>query len=310
MCRHFWIVLLVICGCSQLLRAQRKTPVAAASDNRKPLAVIPFRIVNNAMVIPVLLSGSSDTLHFIFDSGAAVTVLHTGTANRLRIKGNKEEGMVSSNNLMIKVPTASLSALYLHQVRLPFVKAYLENLAEFNGNGQQTDGIIGIDLLKPYIVRIDNRRQQLIIYAAGKTPRENGQLLPFHLNFTTPVISAGIQTTLDKTIEGNYHVVTGGDYGILFNWPFVTKHRLHEILPTLNTSRIVDMAQILYYINSSLPVLQFNGYRFNNVPVSYCKDVDDIGAFSEVAGSIGYEIWKNFNLTFNYRQRELCLERL
>jgi hypothetical protein len=68
------------------------------------------------------------------------------------------------------------------------------------------------------------------------------------------------------------------------------------------------MVKVLYYINSSVPSLEVGGRSFKNVPVSYCKDIDDLGVFTEVAGSIGYDIWKDFTLTINYDKKELYLE--
>lgn len=306
MWRFIWIVTVFSCNALMSAYAQRKsTPSADANENKKPVAVIPFQLVDKHVIIPVLISGSTDTLHFIFDSGAEVTVLHTTTAARLRLKSSAEAYMSGTNNAMVQTAVTTLNVLYLQEQRLPYVKAYLENLDDLG----PVDGIIGVALMKTYIVKIDYRKQQLVLYKAGKTPIGNaGRLLHFQLNFTTPVIDASIQLPNGSRLPGHYHITTGGDYGILFNWPYVDKNKLNTLLPTVNTDRVQDMVKVLYYINSSVPSLELGGHSIKNVPVSYSKDIDDLGVFTEVAGSIGYDIWKDFTLTINYDRKELYLE--
>ena len=286
--------------------AQRKsTSSAEVNENKKPVAVIPFQLVDKHVVIPVLVSGSTDTLHFIFDSGAEVTVLHTTTAARLHLTSAAQAFMSGTNNAMAKTSVTTLNVLYIQEQRLPYVKAYLENLDDLG----PVDGIIGVALMKTFIVKIDYRNRQLVLYKAGKTPVGNtGRLLHFQLNFTTPVIDASVQLPNGTRLAGRYHITTGGDYGILFNWPYVDKHQLNTLLPTINTDRVQDMLKVLYYINSSIPSLEVGGHSLKNVPVSYSKDIDDLGVFTEVAGSIGYDVWKDFTLTINYDRKEIYLE--
>ncbi len=82
------------------------------------------------------------------------------------------------DDAMAKTELATLNALYLKELRLPYVKVYLENLSTLG----PVDGIIGIALLKLYIVKIDYRAKQLVLYKAGKTPIGNtGRLLQFSL---------------------------------------------------------------------------------------------------------------------------------
>ncbi|CAL1521139.1 retropepsin-like aspartic protease [Chitinophaga sp. MM2321] len=304
MWRFLGIVIVFFCHAVVPAGAQRKN-TSAEVDNKKPVAVIPFKLIDKHVVIPVLLSGSIDTLHFIFDSGAEVTILHTRIAEKLQLKSGREAFMSGSNNGMIKVPVTTLNALYLKEIRLPYVSAYLENLDALG----PIDGVIGVALLKSYIVKIDYRQQQITLFRNGKTPIGNtGRLLHFQLNFSTPVIDAAIQLPDGRSLPGHYHVTTGGDYGILFNWAYVDKNKLNTALPTIDTDKVQDMIKILYYINSSIPLLQLGGHDIKNVPVSYCKDVDDVGVFTEVAGAIGYDIWKQFTLTINYNKKELYLE--
>ncbi|MFY0253011.1 aspartyl protease family protein [Chitinophaga sp. 30R24] len=305
MWRFLWTVTMFVCSTIMYAHAQRSISSTEASNDSKPVAIIPFQLIDKHVIIPVLASGSTDTLHFIFDSGAETTVLHSGTANKLHLKSAENAYMSGINNTIVKTPLATINALYLQGQRMPYVKACLEDLS-ING---PIDGIIGVALMKSFIVKIDHQHQQLILYKPGKTPIGNtGRLLHFQLNFTTPVIDATIQLGDGRKLAGHYHITTGGDYGILFNWPYVDKYKLNTLLPTINTDRVQDMVKVLYYINSSIPVLEVGGHNIHHTPVSYSKDIDDLGVFTEIAGSIGYDIWKDFTLTINYSKKEIYVE--
>lgn len=307
MWRIYLIIIVIAAACTNA-SAQRKN-TSAEPDNTKPVGVIPFTLVNNHIVFPVTISGSSDTLHFIFDSGAEVTVMNTRTAEKLKMPSNRQAFMSGVNNGMIQVPIVTINALYIKELRMPYVNAYLEDLRDMGNEQTSIDGVIGVALMKSYIIRIDYKNQQLMFFPNGKTKVNTaGQLIHFQLNYTTPVVEATIKLPNGTALMGNYHVTTGGDYGVLFNWPFVEKYKLNTQLPTINTDKVRDMAKTLYYINSSITQLQMAGRSVNSVPVSYCKDVDDVGVFVEIAGAIGYEIWKHFTVTINYNKKELFLE--
>ncbi len=307
MWRIYWILIVIAAACTNA-SAQRKN-TSAEPDNTKAASVIPFTLVNNHIVFPVTLSGSSDTLHFIFDSGAEVTVMNTHTAERLKVPSNRQAFMSGVNNGMIQVPVVTINALYIKDIRMPYVNAYLEDLRDLGNEKTSIDGVIGVALMKMYIIRIDYKNQQLQLFPNGKTKVNTaGQLIHFELNYTTPVVEASIKLPNGTSLMGNYHVTTGGDYGVLFNWPFVEKYKLNTALPTINTDKVQDMAKVLYYINSSIPQLQMAGRTVSSVPVSYCKDVDDVGVFVEIAGAIGYDVWKHFTVTINYNKKELFLE--
>ena len=273
-------------------------------------AVLPFQIYENHIVIPVTVSGSSDTLHFIFDSGSEVTVLHYGLMQKLGIKSTQKSGVSATGNVMLSINTATLNVLYLDQARLPFLKVYLENIPEFRKGPLVIDGFIGIDLLQQYTVKIDYAQKQLVLYRAN--PPQNlptGALrLPFTLNFRTPVISAAFQLPNGTTLVGNYHIISGGDYGVLLNWPYVEQNKLDKLLPKESTDEVPELLKINIYTNSTIPFLTIGNRRLSQVPVSYCEDVKDDSPVLEIAGSIGYEVWKRFPaIIINYRQKEIIL---
>ncbi|GAA0530935.1 aspartyl protease family protein [Chitinophaga japonensis] len=306
--RKYLLLGLLCCSLAAYSQAGRSR---TEQRERGVVAVIPFQWYGHHLVIPALVSGSTDTLHFIFDTGAEVTVLHYGLMEKLHIQGRKKAGMSATNDLMLKVSTATLNALYLDQARLPFLKVYLENIPEFRKGTLAIDGFIGVDLLRAFIVKIDYARQQLVLYRPGADIPVTGatQRIPFRLSFHTPVITATIQLPGGQSLSGNYLLTTGGDYGILFNWPYTEKHRLDQQLVTTGTDKVQDLFKELDYINSSIPAMRIGALQLQQVPVSYCKDVNDDSPLMEIAGAAGCEIWKQCPaVIIDYARKTLYLQ--
>lgn len=277
----------------------------------KVVATLPFRLYDRYMVIAASLSSTTDSLHFIFDTGAEVTTLSKKTAEKLMLETKNDGGLSGNDAVVIRVPTGTINVLYLDKTRLPFVKVYIEPLREFQSVPIPLDGIIGVDLLKAFVVKIDYEKQQIRLYRSGKSPADAvGRKLPLSLNFDTPAIEATIRLPNGKTLASRYHFITGGEYGILFNWPYMEKYQLNSLLPELSTDKVQDLYQELTYTNTSIPNLNMGNIRLDDVAASYCKEVNDAGSTSEVAGSIGFMVWRQFRtITINYGEREVYLEK-
>lgn len=289
---------------------------AQDAASQKPTASLPYRLIDRYMIISTALSGMApsgvpDSLHFIFDTGAEVTTLSQGAADRLKLE-TKDDGRLSGTDAVaVRVPTATLNVLYFEKTRLPFVKVYIEPLGEFRDMPVRIDGIIGIDLLKNFIIRIDYEKEALLLFRTNKTPLNTpGQRLPLSLNFKTPAIEGTINLPDGQSLTSRFHFISGGEYGILFNYPYVEKHHLNTRLPVLSTDKVNDLYKELTYSNTSIPSLQLGPVKLDLVAASYCKDVDDMGSLHEMAGSIGFMVWRQFrSITINYTGRELFLEK-
>lgn len=290
---------------------------AQDAASQKPAATLPFRLYDRYMVISTTLSGVTpsgqppDSLHFIFDTGAEVTTLREQTADQLGLETKNNGGLSGTDAVVVRVPTATLNVIYFDKTRLPLVKVYIEPLNEFQDLSIKIDGIIGVDLLKSFIVRIDYEKQVLQLFRSNKTPLNTpGQRMPLSRNFNTPVIEGTINLPDGQSLNSRFHFISGGEYGILFNYPFVEKHKLNTRLPVLSTDKVKDLYKELTYTNTSLPSLYLGPVHLDLVAASYCPDVNDAGSIHEMAGSIGFMVWRQFrSITINYSGHELFLEK-
>jgi hypothetical protein len=278
------------------------------AQGNRPLASVPFTADGAQLLIGAQIAGHPDTLHFLFDTGAEISVLSLRRAKAYHLNEKQEAGISGFGKEMTHVPVVEAPFLQIGAVKVPYPRFYLEDLSASEVKGISVDGIIGYDLLKRYIVKIDRDKSRLEIYKAGSfSCPPGGTRLKFSFNYDTPVV-VGTLTLADGTpLTGSYHITTGGGYGLLLNFPYVQKHRLNARIPPTGSRTVQDLLKPITYTYGQAASFRIARYTLKQVTVSYSPDVNDGSAEGEIAGAIGYGIWQYFNLIFNYPEKELCL---
>lgn len=126
-------------------------------------AIIPLKIQHNYIFIELRIN-NSESLHFMFDTGAGVTVIDTAAASRLglaisgkariRTSGGTIESATSKNN-QIRIEDFIVNNVDLEIMPLGHLASYL---------GHPLDGIIGYDLLNSFGVEINVDQSQFKIF--------------------------------------------------------------------------------------------------------------------------------------------------
>ncbi len=136
---------------------------------------IPFVFTNGLIWIQVSVPQTEQPLHFLFDSGAAVSVVNLNTAKRLGLKLGAPVGVSGVGSTSRGYWPQRLEAT-ASAVRLP--KQYLAvDLAQLiDACNCCVDGLLGADFLRGQAVQIDFVQRKLRLLPAKYTP-ENGVLL-------------------------------------------------------------------------------------------------------------------------------------
>lgn len=285
--------------------------VLAQPQRIRPVAVLPFRYDGlHIFIRGVIHPYDQDTLNFIFDSGCEMNILDASYAALWKINPTKKAGISGLADGMTYLPVAELPELQLGSAKLNRPSFYLEDLKALQAGPMPVDGILGYPLLANYTVMVDYDHHRLVLYNPGPFPySKKGEVLRMELNFFTPIIQAALPFANGNTLKSWYHVTLGGNYGVLFNAPYVRKYRIDQaFLQRTSEWPVKDMLKTIDYFNGVLTALIIGRYHLRNVPGSYSPDVDDGNPDREIAGAIGNEVWRQFNLIFNLSQHELYLE--
>jgi predicted aspartyl protease len=143
---------------------QAESPDRETGEEAKGLqTIIRFSTSNGHMVVPVLLNDSADA-RLVFDTGAEITVLSRKTAEGLGLRpGGQRPVKLQTIASQIQAPMATLGSLQCGDMRrsnLPVA------VVDFD-LGRDVDGILGMDFLGNYTIRIESDSSRIVLKPRG-----------------------------------------------------------------------------------------------------------------------------------------------
>ncbi len=273
------------------------------AQNTEALSKIPFRLEGNHTFITLKIH-ESETLHFVFDTGAGGTVINSKTAQKLNLLENKEttaEGASGEVKLkIIENVTLNIGDIELKKVDLQ--SASLTHLEKVFG--VNIDGILGYDLLKKYVVKINYDSQQIEIYPTkGFQYKGNGQEVKIDLG-SVPTAMTKINIGDRKNIDAEFILDTGAGLAIGFCTPFAKKHQVKKSMSKTYTSQSRGYSSNIAQVDvGRLAQLTIQTFDFTQVPSSIYDTASGVFALEGIAGVIGNQILKRFNITFDYKRK-------
>ena len=146
-------------GVKKAEKSERETKEEA----KELQTIVRFSTSNGHMVVPVLLNDAVEA-RVVFDTGAEMTVLSRKTAEGLGLRpGPQRPVKLQTIAAQIQAPVATLSSLQCGEMRrtdLPVA------VVDFD-LGRQVDGILGMDFLGNYTIRIESESSRIILRPRG-----------------------------------------------------------------------------------------------------------------------------------------------
>ncbi|HVB02526.1 MAG TPA: hypothetical protein VNE41_02280 [Chitinophagaceae bacterium] len=291
------------------VRTASPAPAMHAHPLQYPIARIPFYYDGVHIIIAVTVDNYREPLHFIFDTGSEVNVLSDRWKKIFRLYAYRSGDLSGAGNGLKVLPITEIKTLHVGRGELLNQDFYLEHLRNLDTHSERIDGIIGYHLLASYIVKIDFNDRVIELYKKGRFDYGTaGELLRMRMNNYTPVIRAGIALHEGDTLTGWYQITSGGDYGVLFNYPYMEKYRLATPAVLTGKDSVNDLLATRQFLDFRLPAFVIGNHCLQHVDATFCPDVNDNDYFQDIAGDIGNGVFRHFNIILNYGQRELFLE--
>ena len=266
-------------------------------------ARIAIELLNNHVFVAVEIAGHA--LRFLLDTGgvnllAATAARRIGVASigALEARGPGEKSVGSGFARVERLVIGGAVALERQLLRV------LDMPGFDDVEGVQVDGVLGVELFKRLVVRIDYAARELLLAdsAAFVAPPAASSLpITFFGHFP------GIAAELDG-VAGQFWLDTGNRGGLVLLVPFVEEHGLAERYATSPSTTIGwgigGRAQGRLARGGRLTL----GAAVVDSPVLRLPD-DNGGALAirHVAGNIGGEILRRFVVTFDYARRVVHL---
>jgi predicted aspartyl protease len=268
--------------------------------------VVPVSVEAGEVIVDVSLNGRGP-FPMMFDTGAddAVTP-ETAAALGLKTEGSgtaRDSGGSSLSIAFTRVAAVLVGAAEMTD-RLVAVLPLPRYLTD-RGNRPPIAGFIGYELLTRFVVRLNYDDGTLTLRPERDFRYEgNGVRVPLGFNAKTPVVPAAADGT-----AGKFVVDTGSTGALTLRRAFVEDHGLEAHHPSALRIKSIGAAGPFETILMRLDRFDIGESRIDRPATRFASIEKEGLPFTDVDGSIGYEILRQFVITFDYRRGELWFER-
>ena len=278
--------------------AQKNATFSARQISRVPFSTFSGGIV----VIRAQLAGYPDTLNFIMDTGSAGISLDSTTCIRMNIIPVHTDKLISGLGGVRTISYVNNQSLLLGQIRVDSLYFHVGDYQILSSEyGDRIDGMIGDSFYKRYIVRIDYDSNEMYVYSKGdfKYPKGGFALKP---TFSIlPTEWAGIQDV--REVKARFFFDTGAGLCVLLNSDFIGDSSIlsPEKKPFPIQAHGLGGKVIMHV--TTIKEFKLGPYRFRNLPAHIFDDVYNITSYPYIAGLIGNDVLRRFNIILNYDKR-------
>ncbi|MBC5773358.1 aspartyl protease family protein [Pontibacter sp. KCTC 32443] len=292
----------------------QSVPVDTAyfTHNHKKLK-IPFKLAHNLIVIPVSINDSKP-LNFILDSGVNSTLitkldytdsLSLNNSTKITVQGLGEgytmEALISrSNSMQLKHIRGENQEVYV----------LLEDVFNLSTRmGMPIHGIIGYDIFKNFIVKINYSAQVITLYRPDAKIRINkkAEVHQLHIEDCKPYVFAKVRQYNGDSLNVKLVVDTGASHSLSLYLPTHEKLKLPPKVMEAYLGR--GLSGDIHGKIGRIDGMSLGRYDFTDLPASY-PDEEAIRLALNVAnrnGNLGSDILKRFNVIFDYPHNRLIL---
>lgn len=283
--------------------------LCSAFGQNAPIDKIPFELKNDNYIYIKCTVNQTDSLEFIFDTGANGTVINSSIiGKKIGLNLDKQKDNHGAHGVH-KVKVSSNNTIQFGNLK----KENLDLLSIDYGD-YGFDGVFGTNLIDKYIVEIDYDKKELRFYDPKHYtyPQKHTSFRKFKMS---TVNDGGLYTIKNSIVLegkkhfGNFVLDTGADNALSLSQPFVLKHAFHEKLPTVaiasstgSEGTSVESPIVI------LPELELDNLRLYNIPSTLYTT--GRGSFDEKdrAGSYGNNFLKRFNIILDIPNMQVFLK--
>jgi predicted aspartyl protease len=269
-------------------------------------SVMPVSIEAGEVIVDVSINGRGP-FPLILDTGAE-DGMTPETAAALGLKTEGSGTFRDSGGGSLSIAFTRVAAVRLGDAEMtdqPFAVLALPRYVTDRGNRPPIAGFIGYELLARFAARLDYDNRTLTL-KPGRDFRYEGKGVRVPLVFAgnTPTVPAAADGT-----EGRFVVDTGSAGALTLRREFVEDHGLDTRHPSALRIKSIGVAGPFETILMRLDRFDIAESRIDRPATRYAS-IDKEGLpFTDIDGSIGYEILRQFVITFDYRRGELWFER-
>ncbi len=306
------IITFLICFCG-ILQAQNGFTIS----NGKDKASVPFKLINNLIVIPVEINGVE--MSFLLDSGVNKPILFSLNPDDSLMIEQKERvqlrGLGAGNTITaVKARSNSFKIKNIQKLNLELFIILDKEINMSTRLGVPIHGIVGYDVFKDFIVEINYNTEKIKFYKPETYEYDSCKKctdipLAFRNNKPYIDVKVAIEDNKEPDIPVKLLIDSGGSDAL---WLFEDK----EQGITIPDNKFEDflgrgLSGSIYGIRSRVKKFDVGGFLFENAKVAFPDStaITYVKNFKERNGSVGGEILKRFIVIFDYTNEKIRLRK-
>src|SRR5579863_1278829 len=283
-------------------RAENSTDFRIISGSE---AVVPVSVELGAIIVDVRINGRGP-FPMMFDTGAENAVTEE-TAAALGLKTEGSETALDSGGGKVSIAFTHLETVHLGDAELTnqrFGVLALPRYLTDRGSRPPLAGFIGYGLLERFAVRLNYQDGTLTLKPGSDFHYDgSGTPIPLTLAGKTPAVPGAADG-----ISAMFMVDTGSSGALTLRRGFVTDNGLDTRHPSALHIKSLGASGPFEAILMRLDSFGVAESRIDRPATRYASSDTAGFPFTDVDGSIGYEILRQFVITFDYPHRTLWFE--
>jgi len=273
----------------------------------KFLTKFPFiQMTGGVVIMQARFDTFSDTLNFILDTGSGGISLDSTTADYFKVKGTPSNRTIRGiagirnvsflNNRKLHLPGLTVDSLNFH------INDYSILTAVY---GEKIDGIIGYSVLSRYVIKINYDSSSIEFWTRGSYRYPRGGFLLRPIINSTPVQQLRVKD--GKTITARILYDMGAGLNMMLSTDFLKDSSLLDKKRKLYAKEAEGLGGKVDMAMTVIKEVKLGPYKFKNVPVYVFNDTFNITSYPFLAGLLGNDILRRFNVILNYDRRDIHL---
>jgi hypothetical protein len=307
-----WFTLITTCLLSPTFltnaTAQTSTPGYRFTLGHSSLK-IPFELSGDLIVLKARVNRSKP-LHFIFDTGASISVIdpQSARAMRLRAKGKLKLDVTGGSVQSELIGPVSLSVAGVTVFNQTLAMIDLDMIAPLFGF--KIDGVIGHDFINNFVVEIDYRAGLMNLHEPESYKYSGtGESIPLEIIEKTPFARARIGLNGREPIAGKFEADTGGTGILNLNTPFVNKHKMLETVTRHSESKLGGAGGSGAAVKAHIDSVELGSVVVKNPLVVFAQGTEGSENSTEFDGELGGGLFGQFKTILDYSRSQIILER-
>jgi hypothetical protein len=273
-------------------------------------AILPCQLHFNLCYVQATFNDSRP-LDVVVDTGSSLSVLNLSTRpfpvlHKISEGDAAGPGAAGSRYILFDHVSISMGSILIPGqsiISIPF-----DYVSERTGS--RTDGAIGSNLFQHYIVKFDYGGSSIEIFDPTHfIPEQSYRLVPLDFEGNVPVIEAEVRTQAGRAVRGRFLVDTGQILaGLIISKSFERSHP--EAFRHLKKGAVETVAAVggsVKFRRGKVPSVAIGDSELGFANTAFLVNEAGVYAKKDIAGGIGPELLKQFDVIFDYANKRMLL---